>query len=100
MSSGQKAYDDSASAEVQSNIERIASRLEELLGERDVDVNSAMSDFEADGVDESYREVEQKWGTCGNEVRSIIRLLRETMEKNDSTAQDTLSRANTAVSSI
>lgn len=100
MTAGQNSYDSGASAEAQTNIETIASRLEAIIGEHEVDVNAAMSDFQADGVDQEYADVEKKWHEAGNEVREIIRLLRTTLEENDNTAGDTLTRANDAVMRI
>ena len=100
MTAGQNAYDSGASAEAQTNIERIASRLEAIIGEREVDVGAAMADFEADGVDDAYYDVEKAWHESGNEVRQIIQLLRTTLEENDRTASDTLSRAKEAVMRI
>lgn len=100
MTAGQNSYDSGASEEAQANIRRITDRLESLLGERQADVNAAMSEFEADGVDEAYRDVEKSWEDAGNEVRQIIHLLRTTLEENDTTASETLSRANEAVMRI
>ncbi|MFD6095992.1 pore-forming ESAT-6 family protein [Nocardiopsis flavescens] len=94
------AYDVGASQEAQGNINTIMNRLEGIIGERDTDVSSAMAEFEATGVSEEYSAKELKWHNAANEVREIIRLVRETLETNDSTAQETLSRANSAVQNI
>ncbi|MDE3723910.1 pore-forming ESAT-6 family protein [Nocardiopsis sp. N85] len=94
------AYDIGASQEAQGNINTIMNRLEAIIGEHDTDVSAAMSDFEATGVSEEYSAKELKWHNAANEVREIIRLVRETLETNDSTAQETLSRANSAVQNI
>jgi uncharacterized protein YukE len=94
------AYDLGASQETQGNIQSITSRLETLIGEHDTDVSRAMAEFEATGVSEEYSAKELKWHNAGNEVREIIRLVRETLATNDSTAQETLSRANSAVMNI
>ncbi|MFJ9556078.1 pore-forming ESAT-6 family protein [Nocardiopsis sp. NPDC101807] len=94
------AYDIGASQEAQANITTITNRLETLIGERDTDVSAAMAEFEATGVSEEYSAKELKWHNAGNEVREIIRLVRTTLETNDGTAQETLSRANAAVQNI
>ena len=94
------AYDIGASQEAQGNINTIMNRLEAIIGERDTDVSTAMSEFEATGVSEEYSAKELKWHNAANEVREIIRLVRETLETNDSTAQETLSRASAAVQNI
>src|SRR5699024_5938937 len=96
MTAGQNAYDSGASAEAQTNIERIASRLEAIISEREVDVGAAMTDFEADRVDDADYAVENAWHEAGNGVREIIQLPRTTLEENDSSARDTLSRAKEA----
>ncbi|CAL9477742.1 hypothetical protein SUDANB121_02986 [Nocardiopsis dassonvillei] len=94
------AYDLGASQEAQGNINTIMNRLEAIIGERDTDVSAAMAEFEATGVSEEYSAKELKWHNAANEVREIIRLVRDTLETNDSTAQETLSRANSAVQNI
>ena len=94
------AYDVGASQEAQGNINTIMNRLEAIIGERDTDVSAAMAEFEATGVSEEYSGKELKWHNAATEVREIIRLVRETLETNDSTAQETLSRANSAVQNI
>ncbi|SKA10367.1 hypothetical protein SAMN02745673_02465 [Marinactinospora thermotolerans DSM 45154] len=97
---GRNSYDLGASQEAQTNIHSVMSRLETLIGDRDVDVSNAMSDFEATGVSEEYSAKELKWHNAANEVREIIRLVRQTLETNDGTAQDALSRASAAVQAI
>lgn len=76
------------------------SRLETLLTERDGAVKAAMADFQADGVSDQYHGVEMRWNKAATEVRQIIALLRSTMEKNDGTAQSTLTKAKAAVDAI
>ncbi|OLT28586.1 hypothetical protein BJF83_15015 [Nocardiopsis sp. CNR-923] len=98
--SGRNAYNTDASSEVQGNINGIMNRLEAIIGQHESDVATAMSDFEADGVSDEYHGKEQKWDAAANEVREIIRLVRETLESNDATAQETLSRAGAAVANI
>ena len=94
------AYDVGASQEAQGNIQTIMSRLESLIGEHDTDVSAAMAEFEATGVSEEYSAKELKWHNAANQVRDIIRLVRDTLETNDATAQEALSRANAAVQNI
>lgn len=97
---GRNSYDTGASEESQTNIHAVMNRLESIIGEHDVDVSKAMSDFEATGVSDEYNEKELKWHNAGNEVREIIRLIRQTLENNDDTAQSALGRAGSAVQSI
>ncbi|MFC4629437.1 pore-forming ESAT-6 family protein [Promicromonospora alba] len=93
-------YELGASTEAQENFERVASRLEALIDQRDADVKAAMADYEASGVSEDYRAKEVRWNTVAGEVRGIIRTLRSSLEQNDATAQDAMTRARAAVDSI
>ncbi|MDA0565007.1 pore-forming ESAT-6 family protein [Streptomonospora sp. S1-112] len=100
MTNGRNSYDIGASQEAQTNIHAVMSQLEAIIGEHDVDVSNAMADFQADGVSDEYSAKELKWHNAGNEVREIIRLVRDTLEANDGTAQEALGRANAAVQAI
>ncbi|MDT0453904.1 pore-forming ESAT-6 family protein [Streptomyces hesseae] len=95
-----RSYDTGASSEVQGSLAGIISRLETVLSERDGAVKAAMAEFQADGVSDQYHGKEQRWNRAATEVRQIIHLLRSTMEKNDGTAQSTLSKAKAAVDAI
>lgn len=95
-----RSYDAAASQEAQDNFNRVASQLEALIDQRDADVKAAMTQFQADGVSDDYQGKEQRWNVAASEVRSIIRLVRQSLEQNDATAQQTLSRARSAVDSI
>jgi hypothetical protein len=99
-SADRRSYDTGASGEAQGNLQGVMARLETLIGERDMQVKSAMADFQADGVSDQYHEKEIRWNRAANEVRSIISLVRSTLEKNDGTAQHTLAQAKTAVDNI
>ncbi|HSA52034.1 MAG TPA: pore-forming ESAT-6 family protein [Yinghuangia sp.] len=98
--SDRRSFDIGASGDAQTNLTGVISQLERVISDRDSQVKSAMSDFQADGVSEQYHGVEQRWNTAANEVRTIIGLLKSTLETNDSTAQSTLSRAKAAVDGI
>ncbi|MFC7329871.1 pore-forming ESAT-6 family protein [Marinactinospora rubrisoli] len=100
MTEGRNSYDIGASEEAQTNIHAVMGQLEAIIGSRDVDVSNAMADFEATGVSDEYSAKELKWHNAANEVREIIRLVRSTLESNDGTAQQTLSRASAAVQAI
>ncbi|MFF3546869.1 pore-forming ESAT-6 family protein [Streptomyces platensis] len=95
-----RSYDSGASAEAQGNIQAVIGRLEQVIAARDAQVKAAMADFAADGVAEEYHGKEQRWNSASQEVRSIIQLLKTTLEKNDSTAHQTLARAKAAVDNI
>ncbi|MEU9484570.1 pore-forming ESAT-6 family protein [Streptomyces decoyicus] len=95
-----RSYDSGASAEAQGNIQAVIARLEQVIAARDAQVKAAMSDFAADGVAEEYHGKELRWNSASQEVRSIIQLLKTTLEKNDGTAHQTLARAKAAVDNI
>ncbi|MEU7149929.1 pore-forming ESAT-6 family protein [Streptomyces sp. NPDC045456] len=95
-----RSYDTGASAEAQGNIQAVIARLEQVITERDAQVKAAMADFTADGVADEYHGKELRWNQASQEVRSIIQLLRTTLEKNDGTAHQTLARAKAAVDNI
>ncbi len=95
-----RSYDTGASAEAQGNLQAVIGRLEQVITARDAQVKAAMADFMADGVADEYHAKEMRWNSASQEVRNIIQLLKTTLEKNDATAQQTLSRAKAAVDNI
>lgn len=97
---GRRSYDTGTSQQVQGDLGSIASRLEALINDRDKAVQQALADFQADGVSDEYATVERRWNTAAAEVKSIITLVRGTLNKNDDTATTALSRAKSAVGGI
>ena len=95
-----RSYDVAASQEAQGNLHSVIARLEALITQRDADVKRAMADFQADGVSDQYHDKERRWNSAAGEVRSIIALVRRTLEQNDVTAQSTLGQARSAVDAI
>jgi uncharacterized protein YukE len=93
-------YDVSASQSAQDNFNAVASRLEALIEQRDADVRNAMADYQADGVSDEYQGKEQRWHAAADEVRTIISTLRTSLSNTDQTAQQTLSKAKSAVAAI
>jgi hypothetical protein len=100
MNSDRRSFDMATSGEAQSNLQAIVARLEALINDRDAAVKAAMADFLADGVADQYHDKEVRWNSAAGEVRSIIALVRTTLQRNDETAQSTLSRAKAAVDAI
>ncbi|GDY33665.1 pore-forming ESAT-6 family protein [Gandjariella thermophila] len=100
MTMDRLSFDTGVSQQVQGDLAGIIGRLEATIAQRTSDVNAAMADFQADGVSEEYRSVEQRWHRAANEVRQIIQLVKTTMARNDETAASTLSQARSAVQSI
>ncbi|MFJ4030377.1 pore-forming ESAT-6 family protein [Paenarthrobacter sp. NPDC089989] len=94
------AYDTNVSAQVQSDIQALAAQLENLITARQQDVNHAMADFRADGVDAEYQAVENRWTSAASEVRSIVALVRSTLARTDDTATTAVSAARNAVQGI
>ena len=99
-STDRRSFDTGVSQQVQSDLAGIITRLETNITQRSSDVAAAMGDFMADGVDEEYRAVEQRWQNAAAEVQQIITLVRTTMTRNDDTAGTALSRARAAVNGI
>ncbi|MET8897135.1 pore-forming ESAT-6 family protein [Streptomyces albogriseolus] len=95
-----RSYDTGASSEVQGGLQGIVGQLERVLADRDKAVKAAMADFQADGVSEEYHGKEMRWNRAAQEVRSIIQLVRTTLEDNDGTAQSTMAKARAAVDNI
>lgn len=100
MSLDRISYDTNISGQVQSDIHTIVARLESLMAERDQQVAQAMSDFQMDGVDAEYQQVETRWRNASAEVKNIIALVRQTLSSNDETATSTQSRTRAAVANI
>ncbi|TLP92231.1 hypothetical protein FEF26_14980 [Nesterenkonia salmonea] len=94
------SFDTGVSSQVQSDVESIASRLESLIAERDQQVSAALSDFQMDGADAEYQQVESRWRNASHEVKNIITLIRQTMAENDQTATSTQSRTRSAIANI
>ncbi|MFK0004259.1 pore-forming ESAT-6 family protein [Paenarthrobacter sp. NPDC090522] len=94
------AYDTNVSAQVQSDIQALAAQLENLITARQQDVNHAMADFRADGVDAEYQAVEARWTSAASEVRSIVALVRSTLAQTDETATTAATAARNAVQGI
>lgn len=87
------AHDVSASQQVQNDFDIAAANLEAALDRRQHDVDTAMADYQADGVSDEYAAMEAQWRGAGNEVKAIIRLLRESLAQNDDIAVATINRA-------
>ncbi|MEK8143323.1 pore-forming ESAT-6 family protein [Streptomyces sp. M10(2022)] len=98
--SDRRSYDTGASSEAQLNIQAVIVRLEQVITAREGQVKAAMNDFAADGVADEYHGKELRWNSTSQEVKNIVRLLKTTLEQNDGTAQQTLSRAKAAVDNI
>ena len=100
MTVDRRGFDTGTSQQVQGDLAGIVARLEATIGQRGADVAAAMADFQADGVSEEYRVVEDRWHRAAAEVRQILDLVRTTMVRNDETAAGTLARARAAVQGI
>ncbi|MFE9764299.1 pore-forming ESAT-6 family protein [Streptomyces sp. NPDC005808] len=98
--SDRRTYDTGASGDAQGNIQAVIAQLEQVIAARDGQVKAAMSDFTADGVADEYHGKELRWNRASTEVKSIITLLKTTLEQNDGTAQSTIAKAKSAVDNI
>jgi uncharacterized protein YukE len=95
-----RSFDIAASGSAQEQFNTTASRLESLIAQRDGDVRTAMADYEAEGVSDSYAAKELRWHTVAGEVRTIISTLRASLGQNDDSARQAMQRAQAAVDSI
>ncbi len=95
-----RSFDLAASGSAQTEFNACASRLEGLIDQRDADVRTAMADYSAEGVSESYAAKEVRWRTVATEVRAIISTLRDSLGQNDESARAAMQRAQTAVDGI
>lgn len=93
-------YDIAASQNAQDNFNRVASRLEALIEQRNADVQAAMADYQADGVSEEYAAKEVRWKNAASGVKDIVATLRKSLEQSDQVAASTLQRAKAVVDSI
>ena len=100
MSQDRLSYDTDISSAVQGAIQSVVGHLESLIGAHEKSVNSAMSDFQADGVSEEYRAVENRFRNAAHETRNIIALVKQTLNLNDQTAFSAGARAKGAVQNI
>ncbi|MBA8793644.1 uncharacterized protein YukE [Friedmanniella endophytica] len=97
---GDRAYNTASSADSQQLFNTAAAELEALLDLRDKQVRAAMAHYLATGVSEEYHAKEVRWHTKAQQVRDIIRKLRQSLQQNDETAMTALKQASTAVSNI
>ena len=97
---GDRAFNTVSSGESQTEFNRVAGLLESLLNLRDQQVKAAMEQYEATDVSEEYRAKEIRWNTKAQEVRDIIKLLRQSLAQNDETAMTALRQAGNAVAAI
>ena len=97
---GDRAFNTDSSADAQSQFNNAANRLEALLNLRDQQVKAAMAQYMATNMLQEYRAKELRWNTKAQEVRDIIRLLRQSLGQNDETALTALKKAGQAVANI
>ncbi len=95
-----RSFDLAASGDAQSQFNTVATRLQELIDQRDVQVRAAMSEYVATGVSEEYAAKEQRWHDVADQVRRIVSVLQGTLTSGDATAQQSLRGAGQAVAMI
>ena len=100
MADDRRAYDTGTSGQAQENLNSVIGRLEGLIEQRSGQVKQAMADFRADGVDEEYQGVEQRWNKAAGQVNKIITLIRGSLASNDQIAEQTMRRSRGIVTGI
>ena len=95
-----EAYSLGASGTAQATLCSAIARLDAVLDARDAAVRAALSDYSAHGVDDLYRDAEQRWFRASGSLRETISGLRGALAASDRTARDALARARTDVSAV
>ena len=95
-----REFDGGASQEAQDNFRNIAAPLEALIAQRDAQVRAAMAEYEVKGITDEYAAKEQRWRNAADRVLETIGALRESLARNDETAQAALAKAAAAVANI
>ena len=96
----QNSYDIDASVQVQSRVKQLSGQIASVITQHETNVKALLADATMTGVTDSYREVEAKFSTAASDVLKIIRLLTDTMQDNDQTAQTAIKQAQSAVDAI
>lgn len=88
----QIGYDTGASGQAQGDFQAVASELTQLINDHNANVNSALQNYSAEQVSETFGLKSNRWVTASNQVTSIINLIQRTMGENDGTAATVSSR--------
>jgi hypothetical protein len=94
------SYDIGASEEVQTRIKQLSGQINSLIGQHERSVSALLSDASATNVTEEYRGIESEFSKAAEDVRAIIKLLTDTLQANDRTAEAALKKASAAVNQI
>jgi hypothetical protein len=94
------SYDIGASEEVQTRIKQLSGQINSLIGQHERSVQALLSDASVANVTEEYRGIESEFSKAAEDVRAIIKLLTDTLQANDQTAQTALKKARSAVDQI
>jgi len=94
------SYDIGASEEVQTRITQLSGQINSLIGQHERAVQALLSDASMTNVTEEYRGIESQFSKAAEDVRAIIKLLTDTLQANDRTAEAALKKASSAVNQI
>ncbi|WP_410791752.1 hypothetical protein [Kribbella sp. C-35] len=94
------SYDIGASEEVQTRIKQLSGQINSLIGQHERSVQALLSDASMTNVTEEYRGIESEFSKAAEDVRGIIKLLTDTLQANDRTAEAALKKAGAAVNQI
>jgi hypothetical protein len=94
------SYDIGASEEVQTRIKQLSGQINSLIDQHERAVQTLLSDASATNVTEEYRGIESEFSKAAEDVRAIIKLLTDTLQANDRTAEAALKKASSAVNQI
>lgn len=94
------SYDIAASEQVQTRVKQLSGQINSLIGQHERSVQALLSDASISDVTEEYRSIESAFSKAAEDVRAIIKLLTDTLQANDRTADAALKKARSAVNQI
>ncbi|MET9271941.1 hypothetical protein [Kribbella sp. NPDC003557] len=94
------SYDIGASEQVQTRVKQLSGQINSLISQHERSVQALLSDASISDVTEEYRNIESAFSKAAEDVRGIIKLLTDTLQANDRTADAALKKARSAVNQI
>ena len=94
------SFDEGAAARIESDILRIAGRIETIIGDREQQKKFVADNWEDAQNREGYDSKESDWILAANDTLGLVRDARELLSKNQTTAADTGKQVGSIVESI
>jgi hypothetical protein len=93
-------FNEAAAVAYEDEVNKIAARMEELIGDREDQKAFVESNYESTDNDADYSTVETKWLEAAEAARQLIQDARALMEKNTVTATSAHQRAGAAIGAM